>query len=213
MLVKNWMSSPAITITKDKTIPEAVKIMKDNKIRRLPVVDDDKRLIGLLSYVDIQEYLPSKATTLDAFELSYLLGRIKVEDVMKTIVYTTRPDVSLEEAAMEMYDRSISCLPVIEDERVVGIITEKDVFKGLIDITGVRRGGHRICVVIEDKPGSIKEVADIIRSAGYSIESILSSHSCTKEGFRKVVLRTRGSGDFEKMKRKILKNYPEALIN
>ena len=213
MFVRDWMTSPAITITKDKTLPEAVKIMREKKIKRLPVVDEHNKLIGLLSDIEIQEYLPSEATTLDAFELGYLLNKIKVEKVMKTIVFTTRPDVSIEEAAMEMYDRSVSSLPVIEDDKVVGIITEKDVFKELIDITGVRSGGHRICVVIKDVAGSIKEVADIIRDAGYGIESTLSSHSCTKEGYRKVVLRTRGNGNFIKMKDEILKNYPDAIID
>lgn len=213
MFVKDWMTSPAITITKDKTIPEAVKIMRKEKIKRLPVVDENNKLIGLLSDIEIQEYLPSEATTLDAFELGYLLNKIKIEDVMKTIVFTTHPNISIEEAAMEMYNRSVSSLPVIENNKVVGIITERDVFKELIDITGVRNGGHRICVTIEDRPGSVKEVADIARSAGYGIESTLSSHSCTKEGYRKIVLRTRGSGDIEKMKNGILRDYPEAIIS
>ncbi len=213
MFVKDWMTSPAITITKDKTIPEAVKIMRKDKIKRLPVVDEHNKLIGLLSDIEIQEYLPSEATTLDAFELGYLLNKIKIEDVMKTIVFTTHPDISIEESAMEMYNRSVSSLPVIENGKVIGIITERDVFKELIDITGVRNGGHRICVIIEDRPGSIKEVADIVRDAGYGIESTLSSHSCTKEGYREIVLRTRGSGDIEKMKNGILQNYPDAIIS
>lgn len=213
MFVKDWMTSPAITITKDKTIPEAAKIMRKEKIKRLPVADEHNKLLGLLSYIDIQEYMPSEATTLDAFELSYMLNKIKVEEVMKTIVFTTHPDISIEEAAMEMYNRSVSSLPVIENDEIVGMITERDVFKELIDITGVRNGGHRICVAIKDRPGSIKEIADIVRSAGYGLESILSSHSCTKEGYRKIVLRTRGSGDVEKMKNEILLNYSDAIFS
>ncbi len=213
MFVKDWMTSPAITITKDKTLPEAVKLMRKEKIKRLPVVNEHNELIGLLSDLEIQEYMPSEATTLDAFELGYLLNKIKVENVMKTIVFTTRPDVSIEEAAMEMHDRSISSLPVIENDKVVGIITERDVFQELIDITGVRSGGRRICVIIEDRAGSIKDVADIIRDAGYGIESTLSSHSCTKEGYRKVVLRTRGNGDAAKMKNRVLQKYPDAIIS
>jgi len=213
VFVKDWMTSPAITITKDKTLPEAVKLMRKEKIKRLPVVNEHNELIGLLSDLEIQEYMPSEATTLDAFELGYLLNKIKVENVMKTIVFTTRPDVSIEEAAMEMHDRSISSLPVIENDKVVGIITERDVFQELIDITGVRSGGRRICVIIEDRAGSIKDVADIIRDAGYGIESTLSSHSCTKEGYRKVVLRTRGNGDAAKMKNRVLQKYPDAIIS
>lgn len=213
MFVKEWMTSPAVTTTKDKTLPEAVKMMREKKIKHLPVVDKDNKLIGLLSDIEIQENLPSEATTLDAFELSYLLNKIKIEEVMKTIVFTTRPDISIEEAAMEMYDRSVGSLPVIENDKVVGIITEKDVFKELIDITGIRNGGHRICVTIKDVPGSIKEVADIVRDAGYGIQSTLSSHSYTKEGYRKIVLRTRGSGDIVKMKNGILQNYPNAIIS
>ncbi len=212
MFVRDWMSTPVITVTKKTTVPEAIKLMKEHNIRHLPVVDKDGKLVGLLSDTDINKYMPSEATTLDAFELSYLLSKVTVDHVMKTMVFTTHPDISVEEAAMEMYDRGVNSLPVVEGEKVVGIITEKDIFRELIDITGVRNGGYRICVVVKDKPGSIKEVADIIRDAGFGIESVLSSHTCTREGYRKVVLRTRGEGNGNKMKENIMKSYPDAII-
>ena len=117
---------------------------------------------------------------------------------------TTTPDTPVEVAAMIMLDKDIGCLPVVDDGgRLVGIISDKDIFRALVDITGVRHGGNRICVTIEDRPGSIKEVADIVRKHNFRLQGILTSYEGVREGYRRVVIRTKGKGDFKKMKQEI----------
>jgi acetoin utilization protein AcuB len=172
--------------------------MKENCIKHLPVLRGGK-LKGIISDRDIKEFSPSKATSLDVYEIHYLLAKAKVRDSMRTRVITTSPDTPVEEAAMVLMDRAIGCLPVIEGEKLVGIISDRDIYHALIDITGVRHGGHRICVTIEDRAGSIREVADIIRDHGFRLLGILTSYEGVREGYRKVVIRTKGKGDFSRL--------------
>lgn len=202
MFVSKWMTSKVVTISPDKGITEALRLMKENRIKHLPVVEID-RLVGIISDRDIKEYCPSKATALDIYELHYLLATTEVRAVMKQTVITIAPEVPVEEAAMTMYDMNIGCLPVVDKGRLVGIISDRDIFRVLVDITGVRHGGNRIYLTIEDRPGSIKEVADIIRKHGFRLQSILTSYECVKKGYRDLVIRTKGEGDIEAMRREI----------
>ncbi len=199
MFVKDWMTKKVYTVGPDASVSEASKILREKKIKHLPVLKDGK-LKGILSDRDIKEYIPSKATTLDIYELHYLLAKTKVKEIMKRKVFTTTPDTPVEEAAKIMYDQDIGSLPVLDRGALVGIISDRDIFRVLVDITGVRHGGHRVCVVVDDRPGSIKEVADIIRKHGFSLQSILTSYEGIKEGYRKVVIRTKGKGNFKALK-------------
>jgi acetoin utilization protein AcuB len=202
MYVSDWMTKKVIILYPDDYLSDAISMMKEHGIKHLPILKNDK-LKGIISDRDIKEYSPSKATTLDIYELHYLLAKTRVKDVMKTKLFTTTPDAAVEEAAMTMLDRSVGCLPVLDQGRLVGIISDKDIFRALVDITGVRHGGHRICVTIEDRPGSIKEVADIIRNHNFRLQGILTSYEGVKEGYRRVVIRTKGKGDFNSLKEEI----------
>jgi acetoin utilization protein AcuB len=202
MYVSDWMTKKVIVLYPDDYLSDAIAMMREHEIRHLPVMKKDK-LKGMLSDRDIKEYSPSKATTLDVYELHYLLARTKVQDVMKTKVVTTVPEAAVEEAALLMLDKNVGCLPVLEQGHLVGIISDKDIFRALVDITGVRHGGLRICVTLEDRPGSIKEVADIVRKHNFRIQGILTSYEGVREGYRRVVIRTKGNGDFSKMKQDI----------
>ena len=126
---------------------------------------------------------------------------------MKTKVVTTTPDTPIEEAALVMLDRGIGCLPVLEGGNLVGVISDRDIYRALVDITGVRHGGHRICVIVEDRPGSIREVADIIRNSGFHLQGVLTSYEGMREGYRKVVIRTTGKGDFPSLKAMIERSF------
>ncbi|MDH5203674.1 MAG: CBS and ACT domain-containing protein [Nitrospirota bacterium] len=212
MFVSNWMTKNVFAVTPDDSISDAVRMMKENGIKHLPVVEGD-RVRGILSDRDIKEFTPSKATTLDIYELHYLLAKTKIKEVMKKQVITTTPDAPIEEAAMIMYDQNIGCLPVVENERLVGIISDKDIFRALVDITGIRRGGHRINIVVEDRPGSIKEVADTVRNYGFMLQSILTSYERIKEGYRNVIIRTKGAGDFKGLKEELEKKYTGIVIS
>jgi len=199
MFVSDWMTKRVYTVSPDDSIPDAARLAKEKGIKHLPVVKAGK-LKGIISDRDIKEYVPSKATSLDVYELHYLLAKTKVRAIMKRRVYTITPDTPVEEAAMIMFDNNIGCLPVMDKGELVGIISDRDIFMVLVDITGVRHGGHRVCVTLEDRPGSIKEVADIIRKHGFNLRSILTSGAGVKEGWRRVVIRTRGKGNFRVLK-------------
>lgn len=211
MFVSKWMTKKVITIGLDEGVTDVIRIMREKKIKHLPVVEGE-RLVGIISDRDIKEYCPSKATTLDVYELHYLLAKTKVKEVMKTEVITTSPDTPVEEAAMIMHDRNIGCLPVMEDKRLAGIISDMDIFRVLIDITGVRHGGIRVYLTVEDRPGSVRKVADIIRRHGFRLQSILTSYEGVKEGYRDIVIRTKGMGNFEAMKKELEDRYSDVVI-
>ena len=211
MFVSDWMTAKVFTVGPDDYLSDAITIMKEKGVKHLPVVKGDK-IRGILSDRDIKEFSPSKATTLDVYELHYLLANMKIKELMKTRVVTTAPDTPVEEAAMVMLDQNICCLPVVEGGSLVGIISDKDIFHAMVDITGVRHGGHRICVTIEDRPGTIREVADIIRKHGFHLQGILTSYEATREGSRKIVIRTTEMGDFKALKQDLIDNYRNVQI-
>jgi len=189
MLVKGWMTTDVITITEDTSVMKASQIMKEHDIRRLPVMRDGK-LVGIVSDRDLKEASPSKATTLDVHELYYLLSELKVKDIMAKKLVTIGPDDTVELAAVKMLERRVSGLPVVDNNgRLVGILTQNDVFKVLIAITGIYRGGVQFAFNLPDRPGTIKDVADIIRKHGGSMVSILTSYDQCEADCRNVFIR------------------------
>ena len=211
MYVSDWMTKKVITVGPDDYLSDAITIMKEKGIKHLPVVKGGK-LKGILSDRDIKEYSPSKATTLDIYELHYILANTRIKELMKAKVTTTAPDTPVEEAAMVMLDQNIGSLPVVDGGSLCGIISDRDIFHALVDITGVRHGGHRICVTIEDRPGTIREGADIVRRHGFHLQGILTSYEWTREGYRKVVIRTTDMGDFGGLKEDLEDNYKNVQI-
>ena len=201
MLVKGWMTTDVITIDENTSMMKAGQIMKESGVSRLPVLRDGK-LTGIITDRDVKEASPSKATTLDVHELYYLLSELKVRDIMSKNVITCRPDDTVEKAAVIMLEHNISGLPVTNDEgKILGIISKDDVFKVLISITGIYRGGTQFAFNLPDKPGSIKDVADIIRKHGARMVSILTSYDSCEEDCRHVFIRI---ADMEKEKAQAL---------
>ncbi|MDR1660544.1 MAG: CBS and ACT domain-containing protein [Desulfovibrio sp.] len=190
MLVQNWMTSGVISVRPDTSLLKAGKLMRDNRIRRLPVVNENNSVIGIISDRDVRDASPSKATTLDMYELHYLLAEIRARDVMTPGPITILGTETVEKAAMTMMDNNIGGLPVIgEGNGLVGIITGYDVLKALIGITGVRNGGIQIGVEIPNRKGSLRPVFDLLTSLGARILSILSAN--VDENTRQVFLRIR----------------------
>ncbi len=191
MLIKGWMTSDVMTIDEDTSMMKASQIMKENNIRRLPVMHKGK-LVGMITDRDIKEASPSKATTLDVHELYYLLSELKVKDIMSKNVFTIGPEETVEKAAVKMLEHRISGLPVVNDKgKVVGMITQGDIFKVLVSLTGIYRGGIQFAFNLEDRPGSIKEVGDLIRKHGGRMVSILTSYDMCDEGCRHVYIRIK----------------------
>ncbi|MGQ9631137.1 MAG: CBS and ACT domain-containing protein [bacterium] len=190
MFVKMWMSPNPITIEEDVSILDAQKVMKDNKIRRLPVMRGGK-LVGIVTESDIKEASPSEASTLSVYELHYLLAKMTVGDIMTKNPVTITPDATIEEAALIMRDRHISGLPVVDRGKLVGIVTESDIFNVFIEIMGLRSQGTRITFELEHKPGALLKITEIIKEHDLNISSIVTSHTYTEDK-RMVVVRVAG---------------------
>lgn len=212
MFVSDWMTIKLFTATPDDGISEVIRMMKGHRIRHIPVVEKDK-LVGMLSDRLIKEYTPSKATSLDIWELNYLLDKMKAKEVMRTNLVVAYPETPIEKAAMILLDESIGCLPIVEGERLVGIISDKDIFRALVSITGIRRGGYRFSLCIEDSPGSIKDVADIMSKNGFTLQSILTSYEGAPQGCRHIVIRTLGNGDFESLHKELKGLFPDIKVS
>jgi len=191
MLVKGWMSDQVISVDEETSMMKAFVLMKENNIRRLPVVQKGK-LVGIVTDTDLKEACPSTATTLDIYEINYLLSEIKVKESMSKDVIYVKPDETVEFAAILMLENKISGLPVVNDQgNLIGVITQTDIFKALIHISGAYIGHIQLALCLEDRPGSIKEVADVIRSFGGRMVSILTSYGLADEGYRNVYIRIK----------------------
>lgn len=162
MYVKNRMTANPYTIVFDAPISDAIELMREKNLKRVPVVDGDK-VVGILTAGDIQRVSPTKATSLSIFEINYLLSKTKVKDAMSKNALTVSPDALLEEAAVLMRENRISTLPVVKDNKLVGIITESDIFDAFIDILGFRDEGSRITIEALDVPGALADMAEIFR--------------------------------------------------
>ena len=212
MHVSDWMTKKVMTVGPDDFISDAVRLIKDKRIKHIPVVKGGK-LKGIVSDRDIKEYVPSKATSLDIYELHYLLQSTKIKTIMNKSVTTTTPGTPVEEAALMFLESCIGCMPVMEGKKLVGIISDCDIFRSLVDISGVRHGGHRITVLIKDAPGTIMEVTDIVRAAGFNLRSIMTSYEGVRKGMRCLMVRTEGDkGSFAMMKTHLNKHYKEVEI-
>jgi len=162
MRVRDKMTPDPITITPKTTVAEALDLMRENKVRRLPVLDKGK-LVGIVTDRDLCEVSPSPATSLSIFELNYLLARTKISEIIKKQrLITIEPDAYLEEAALIMRDNQIGAIPVVEKGKLVGIITESDIFDAFIELMGLREPGMRLELELEDEPGMLIKAAEII---------------------------------------------------
>jgi len=191
MLVREFMTRDLITIPTDTSVPDALRLMRERKVRRLPVVDHRGTLVGIVSDKDLLYASPSPATTLAVWEIPELLGKLRVEKVMTRGVITVSDDTSLEEAARIMADSKIGGLPVMRGGSLVGIITETDLFKILLELLGGRRPGIRVAVTVPSIKGELSKITTAIFQAGGNIvgigmKNILGSNGDTAEVVLKV---------------------------
>jgi acetoin utilization protein AcuB len=183
------MSKNVITVNTDDSMEDAIKLLKEHNIKMLPVMKKDK-LAGVITDRDLKRVSASDATSLEIHELLYLLSKIRIKDIMTKDPITIPDDFTVEEAAEVLFKNKISGAPVVvSNGQMVGVITQNDIFKVLISLTGVGKRGIQFAFQLEDRTGSIKEVADIIRQYGGRMLSILSSYETAPQGFRKVYIR------------------------
>lgn len=192
MLVQEWMTKEVVTITPDTSMMKASRLMKDKKVRRLPVVDDNNRVVGIISDRDVKEASPSKATTLDMHELYYLLSELKIKDIMTKTPICAEATDSVEGVALVLMERGFGGMPVVDKERkLVGIITESDIFRVLVSITGVNSGGMQLAFELPTQRGTLRPVLDTLRDNGGSIVSVLTSQGSEDAPTRRVYIRLR----------------------
>ena len=197
MFVRDFMTRKPITISPEAAFPEAISLLRTHKIRRLPVLEDHK-LVGIVVEEDLLSNQPSPATSLSVHELYYLLERLQVRQIMTHPVYTVGGECPLEDAARIMVEKKISCLPVMEDSLLVGIITETDIFKTLVEILGGEEQGTRLTLRLTERVGELARITARIAEAGGNIRAVTSSRLLGRSS-REVVIKEAGA-DVEKLR-------------
>ena len=173
MFVKDHMTSPAVTVKSDLPFQEALQLMREKHFRRLPVVDNKGKLIGIVSERDLLYASPSPATSLSMWEINYLLSKIKVNRLMSTSVITTTPNDTIEDAAHLMVEHKIGGLPVLdENKQPVGVITETDIFRSLVSMFGGGQPGLRLTLEVHKEKGVLAQLAQAIFELGGNIISV-----------------------------------------
>lgn len=172
MFVQDYMSVNPVTVAPEDTLGEALKLMKEHSIRRLPVLSKGD-IVGLVTEQDLMKASPSSATSLSVWEINYLFPKIKIKDIITRKIFTVAPETILEEAALLMQENNISTLPVLKDNRLVGIITESDLFKAFIDVLGLNHPSVRVTLPVEDQVGVLKNVTEVVGAAGINIISTI----------------------------------------
>lgn len=172
MIIADRMKKNPATATPDMSISEASAKMKAEKVHRLPVLDEDRRLVGVISEKDILLAAPSPASTLSTYEINYLLSKLKVKNIMSRNPVTICKDTTIEEAVRLMVENDLSCLPVMEDGFLVGIVSKSDLFKILLEMLGAKHPGIRVEALVEDKVGVVAGLSDQFTSAGINIISL-----------------------------------------
>ena len=165
MFVGERMSRPVISVSPNEPINEVLAMFKEEHIRRAPVMKDGK-LVGIVSERDLLNASPSPVTTLSVWEMNYLISKVTIKNVMTKKVITVDKDTPIEEAARIMADKKIGGLPVVSSGKVVGMITETDLFKIFLELMGARQKGTRVTATIPNRPGELAKVTKVIASNG-----------------------------------------------
>ena len=172
MAVKDFMTTHVVYISPDTTVAHAADLMREKGLRRLPVIEND-RLVGLVTERTMAEATPSKATALSIYEMNYLLNKTKIKDIMIKDVITVSPYASLEDAIYLMMTHNIAVLPVAEDGYVSGIITDKDIFRTFLEVSGYGEEGVRVRLLVANRVGILEQVIQSISSEGLNIRRVV----------------------------------------
>jgi acetoin utilization protein AcuB len=191
MYVGRIMHTHLVTVAPDTSLKKAKEIIENKKINHLLVVNKNKDLIGLVSDRDVKQSWASPATTLSVHELNYLLTQLTVEDIMVKKIITISPGTTIERAAYIMQQSRINALPVIESEKLVGIITSTDVMGVLLHAIGFGDESARFAVLVEDRIGIVAEVSRILKEKNINIRSLVTWPEKEYPGVFQLVMRVR----------------------
>ena len=189
MLVKNWMSRPAITIDADATLPEAIKLLNHHKIHMLPVMEG-YRLVGIVTELDMRKAGGSDASSLKCSDFDNLQPTARIRDVMVRDPVTIPYNHTIEETVELMLVYHSSGFPVVDKKKkIVGVITKTDVFKFIVMLAGARKKGVQLALELADRPENVNEIADTIRDYGARISNLLSTQRRARSGYRKLYIQ------------------------
>ena len=197
MYVGRIMHTHLVTVPPNTTIVKAMDVIKEKQINHLLVVDQKENLIGLVSDRDVKQSWASPATTLSVHELNYLLTQLTVEMIMTRKIITISPGTTIERAALIMQENRISALPVIDDEKLVGIITTTDVMEVLLQAIGFGEGSTRFTVLVEDRIGVVAEVSRLLKEQQINIRSFVTLPEKKHPNIYQLVMRV-GAEDGDK---------------
>jgi acetoin utilization protein AcuB len=164
-----------VFVDEGDSMKKAMDLLKEHEIRHLPVLKDGERLVGILSERDIKQASPSPATALEIREIYYLLDKVKVKQIMTRRPYTVSSSAPIEEAALIIREKKIGCLPVVDDGKLVGILTETDIIDSFIEAMGVSGPGYRIEIALANRPGMLFEVLKLLKDFDVNIVSVATS--------------------------------------
>jgi acetoin utilization protein AcuB len=193
MFVRDHMVSPAVTVAPDMPFQDALKLMQESKSRRLPVVDDKGYLIGIIAERDLLYASPSPATTLSVWELTYILSKIKVEELMTKKVITTTVDTPIEDAASLMVEKGVGGLPVVDGQnKPVGMINDRDIFTTLVELLSGGQAGLRLTLEVPNAKGVLARLSNAIFEMDGNIASVGTFPIPEKADWSGLVLKVEG---------------------
>ncbi len=204
MLIKDWMATSMLTVDINTSVMRATRTMKENNIRRLPVLSQGK-LAGVVTDRDLKEASPSSTSEIDIHEMYYLLSEMKIKDVMTDKCICMQADDTLEKAALVMLEEKISGIMILDaEENLVGLLSETDILRGFIHATGIQDGAHQYVIDMPDAPGSVTQVLNTIRNHKARVLSILTSFEDAPPGLKRVSIRfTIEDGEITELEKEI----------
>ncbi|MBW2642792.1 MAG: CBS domain-containing protein [Deltaproteobacteria bacterium] len=192
MLVRNWMSKSVITINQDDYISKAIRLMEENNIRMLPVMEKEK-MVGIVTERDLKSASASGIAILNVDKVRSLINKTKIKEIMTKDPVTIPWDLTIEEVSEILLFNKIPGVPIMGNKgNLKGIITQTDLFRALISLTGIAKRGIQIGVLIKDRFRTIREIVHTIQKYGGRMVSILSTYNRAREGYRQVYIRFYG---------------------
>ena len=202
MAVKDFMTRKVVYVSPDTTVAHTADMMREQGLRRLPVIEND-RLVGVVTERTMAEASPSKVTSLSIYEMNYLLNKTKIRDIMARDVVTVSPYASLEDAVYAMMKNQVGILPVVEAGQVFGVITEKDVFKAFLEVSGYGEEGIRVIITADDTVGTLAKIVDTISAHNLNIKRTVVA--TRRSGKVAIEIQIDGKADVTDLREKLIK--------
>ena len=202
MAVKDFMTRKVVYVSPDTTVAHTADMMREQGLRRLPVIEND-RLVGVVTERTMAEASPSKVTSLSIYEMNYLLNKTKIRDIMARDDVTVSPYASLEDAVYAMMKNQVGILPVVEAGQVFGVITEKDVFKAFLEVSGYGEEGIRVIITADDTVGTLAKIVDTISADNLNIKRTVVA--TRRSGKVAIEIQIDGKADVTDLREKLIK--------